>query len=113
MATSIRSLTTAPALLRALVSNARLAVRLLREPRVPLFVKAVPVLALLYVISPLDFIPDVLPVIGELDDLGIVLLAVNLFLTLCPADSVAFHRSAITEGRRYSPMFSPGDYIDA
>ncbi len=36
--------------------------------------------ALLYTISPLDFIPDVLPVVGWLDDLGVLALAISLFL---------------------------------
>jgi len=53
----------------------RLAWRLMREPRVALVAKALPVLAALYVVSPLDFIPDVLPVLGQMDDLGILILS--------------------------------------
>jgi uncharacterized membrane protein YkvA (DUF1232 family) len=37
-------------------------------------------LTMLYCISPLDFIPDVLPLIGWLDDLGVFLLQVIAFL---------------------------------
>src|SRR5437879_8972307 len=47
-----------PSLVGTVVSNVRVAVRLLREPRVPAIFKAVPLLGLAYVISPLDFIPD-------------------------------------------------------
>jgi len=70
MAIRISSWLSRPGMLRSLFQQARLAVRLLREPRVPLLLKAIPVLALIYLISPLDLIPDILPGLGQLDDLG-------------------------------------------
>src|SRR4051812_27780810 len=63
-----------PSLLRTFLSHVRLAVRLLREPQVGWLAKIVPLLAVLYVLSPLDLVPDVIPVIGEIDDLGMVFL---------------------------------------
>ena len=60
-----------PSLLRTFVSHVRLAVRLLREPQVGWLAKLVPLLAVMYVLSPLDLVPDVIPIVGELDDLGI------------------------------------------
>jgi uncharacterized membrane protein YkvA (DUF1232 family) len=102
-----------PSLVRTLVSHVRLTVRLLREPGVPLLTKACPVLAALYLISPLDFIPDFLPVLGQLDDLGVILIALEAFLKLSPAGAVDFHRAALAEGRRYGPMPSNGEIIDA
>jgi uncharacterized membrane protein YkvA (DUF1232 family) len=102
-----------PGLLRTLLSQARLAVRLLREPRVPLLIKAVPVLGALYIISPLDFVPDILPVLGQLDDLGIAVVALELFVRLCPTGARAFHQEAIAQGRSYSPMAAADDVIDA
>lgn len=102
-----------PGLLRTLLSHVRLSVRLVREPRVPLLIKAVPLLATLYVISPLDFIPDVLPVLGQLDDLGIILIGLEMFLRLCPSPAVAFHHAAVAANRHYSPMLSTDDVIDA
>jgi uncharacterized membrane protein YkvA (DUF1232 family) len=80
---------------------------------VPLLLKLIPVLAGAYVISPLDFVPDVLPIIGQLDDIGIVFIALETFLRFSPVDAVDFHRSAVAEGRRFSPMPSGGDVIDA
>jgi uncharacterized membrane protein YkvA (DUF1232 family) len=91
----------------------RLTVRLLREPEVPLLIKALPVLAALYVISPLDFVPDLLPVLGQLDDLGVIVIAVEAFLKLCPAGAVDFHRAAMAQGRKYCPMPLAGEVIDA
>ena len=101
-----------PSLLRTFISHVRLAVRLLREPRVPPLIKALPVLAAVYIISPLDFVPDILPVLGQLDDLGVMLLALGAFFRLCPAGAVDFHRAAVAQGRKYSPMPSAGDVID-
>jgi uncharacterized membrane protein YkvA (DUF1232 family) len=100
-------------MLRTLVSHVRVTLRLLREPRVPLLLKLIPVLAAGYVISPLDFVPDVLPVIGQLDDLGIIFVALEGFLRLAPAEAVDFHRAAVAEGRRFGPMPPDGEVIDA
>src|SRR5215510_1540282 len=102
-----------PALLRTLLSHLRLALRLTREPRVPALAKALPLLAIIYVVVPFDFVPDVLPVIGQLDDLGVLLLALEVFLRLSPGDAVLYHRAAIQQKRRYSPMPPAGDVIDA
>ena len=99
--------------MRTLLSQARLALRLVREPRVPLLTKGVLLLAVLYIISPLDFIPDVFPVIGQLDDLGIAVAALEIFLRFCPAGAKAYHQEAIAQRRAYSPMAAADDFIDA
>lgn len=102
-----------PSLLRTLVSQARLAWRLVREPAVPLILKTIPFLGIVYVVSPLDFVPDIIPVLGQLDDLGIVLVALEAFLRLCPAAAAGFHRAAIARGQAFSRMPGSGDIIDA
>jgi uncharacterized membrane protein YkvA (DUF1232 family) len=105
-----------PSLVRTLVAHLRLTMRLVREPLVPLAVKAVPIAAMVYVVSPLDFIPDVLPILGQLDDLGVLLLALEAFLRWCPPQAVAYHRAAMEQGRKYGPMpdvAHGGDVIDA
>lgn len=48
--------------------------RLLKDSRVPTVEKALFVAAIVYVISPLDFIPDVFPFIGQVDDVYVVAL---------------------------------------
>ena len=45
----------------------------------PLIKKGVCVFALLYFITPLDVIPDIMPVVGFLDDAGIIAAAVALY----------------------------------
>ena len=99
-----------PSVMGAVFAELRLAWRLMREPRVPLVAKALPVLAGLYVLSPLDFIPDVLALLGQLDDLGILILSVKLFLRMCPSAAASFHAEAITSGRRFTPM-NPADVV--
>jgi uncharacterized membrane protein YkvA (DUF1232 family) len=99
-----------PSVFGALFTELRLAWRLLKEPRVPVVVKALPALALVYVLSPLDFIPDLVPFLGQVDDIGILLLATKAFVKLCPQAVHAHHAAAITSGRRYTPM-SPSDVV--
>lgn len=50
--------------------------RLLKDARVPAAEKALFAAAIVYVISPLDFIPDVFPFIGQVDDLYVVALVI-------------------------------------
>jgi uncharacterized membrane protein YkvA (DUF1232 family) len=102
-----------PSRLKTLLSHVRLSARLVREPSVPIYAKALPVAAGLYTFLPVDFVPDFLPVLGQLDDLGLLVVALGIFVALCPAAAVAFHRRAIAEGRSYSPMPAGGEFIDA
>jgi uncharacterized membrane protein YkvA (DUF1232 family) len=113
MAIRISSWLSRPLSLRSLVLQARLAVRLFREPRVPTALKTVPLLAGLYLVSPVDLVPDFIPGFGQLDDLGIVLAALELFVRLCPTGAQTFHREAIARRRPYAPMASTDDVIEA
>ena len=76
----------------------RLYWRLFKDARVSLWPKALLVLSLLYVVSPVDFIPDLLPLIGEVDDLMIVGFAGWLFIQLCPHEVVREHVARIDAG---------------
>ncbi len=113
MATRTTSWLSWPGLFRTLLDSLRLTLRLLREPAVPLLAKGLPIVAALYIVSPLDFVPDVLPIIGQLDDLGLLLVAIQGFLKLCPASAVAHHRTALAAGRPFSPLTPGGQIIDA
>ena len=48
------------------------------DPRIPWYAKAVIVLTVLYALSPIDLIPDFIPVFGYLDDLIIIPLGIAL-----------------------------------
>lgn len=60
-----------------------------RDPRVPWHAKALAALVAAYALSPIDLIPDFIPVLGLLDDLIIVPLGIILVIKLTPADVLA------------------------
>ena len=55
---------------------------IMKDNRVPLYVKIIPVLLLIYLTSPIDLVPDFIPVLGYLDDVVIALLALALIIRL-------------------------------
>jgi len=57
-----------------------------RDRRVPWFAKLAAVAVAAYALSPIDLIPDFIPVVGHLDDLLIVPLGILLAVKLIPAD---------------------------
>src|SRR5262245_4954726 len=64
-----------------------------RDPRVPWYAKVVAALVAAYAFSPIDLIPDFIPVLGYADDLVIVPLGVLLVVALIPPDVMAEHRA--------------------
>ena len=64
----------------------RLLWELVRDPRVPGERKAILGLAAAYVVSPWDLIPDDFPILGALDDLVVVSLALSIFAEDLPDD---------------------------
>ena len=62
--------------------------RLRRHPDVPKRAKAVLAIAALWVLSPIDLIPEFLPVIGPLDDVVVVALALRYALRQVPRATV-------------------------
>ena len=72
-----------------LLLRARLVWRLLHDPRVPWYLKILPIGATVYLIAP-DFLP-----LNPLDDTVIVGLGFYLFVELCPQDVVAEHMAAL------------------
>ena len=55
-----------------------------RDPRVPWYAKAFALLVVAYVFSPVDLIPDFIPVIGCLDDLLLVPLGISIAIKMIP-----------------------------
>ncbi len=65
-----------------------------RDPRVPWYAKGVALLVAAYAVSPIDLIPDFIPVLGHLDDLVLVPLGVLLAARLIPDALLEEHRAA-------------------
>lgn len=84
-----------PGFWAGLIRQFRLAWRLLWDPRVPGWTKLVPFFTLLYIISPVDFVADWFLGLGQLDDLGVLLVGVRLFAALAPQEIVLQHLDAM------------------
>lgn len=71
-----------------------------RDPRVPLLAKLLAGLVAAYALSPVDLIPDFIPVLGYLDDLLIVPAGIWLVVRLIPADVLDDLRSKAEDQAR-------------
>ena len=65
--------------------------RLLRDGRVPLGTKALVALTVVYLVSPLDLVPDVIPVLGQLDDALVAVFALRRVVRVAGPEIVAEH----------------------
>ena len=69
--------------------------RAARDPRTPWYAKWLAMAVAAYALSPIDLIPDFIPVLGYLDDLLLVPLGIWLVLRLIPPHVIAEHRAAV------------------
>jgi len=92
LALAVAARTLSPGLLRDLAgfvpACVTLARRLCADPRVPRRVKVAVTLAALWVLSPVDLVPEFLPVIGPIDDLVVVVLALRFAARRVPKEAV-------------------------
>ena len=74
-----------------------------KDPRVPWYVKALAACVVAYAFSPIDLIPDPIPVLGYLDDLVLIPLGVVLVIRMIPSSVMAEcqeeARKAMEEGK--------------
>jgi uncharacterized membrane protein YkvA (DUF1232 family) len=63
-----------------------------RDPRVPVYIKLLILLLIAYALSPVDIVPDVIPVLGYIDDLIILPLGIYLVFKLIPEEIKAEYR---------------------
>jgi uncharacterized membrane protein YkvA (DUF1232 family) len=104
------------AMIRAIVDQVWLTWKLLFDKRVPTWMKAVALAPLIYVLSPIDIIPDFILGLGQLDDLGLILAGMRLFESIVPEYIVQEHRAFISqrsngdmvEGKNYTVKKSNG-----
>jgi uncharacterized membrane protein YkvA (DUF1232 family) len=78
---------------RALRRDAHAILFASRDPRVPWAVKLLALAVAGYALSPIDLIPDFIPVVGYLDDLIIVPLGIWLVIALIPEDLMREYRA--------------------
>jgi len=64
-----------------------------RDPRTPWYAKALTMLIVAYALSPIDLIPDFIPVLGYLDELILLPAGIYLVLKLVPPEAMADARA--------------------
>lgn len=77
--------------IRELLQQLRLAYHLMLDARVPALAKLIPIASFAYLLFPVDLSPDVVPVLGQLDDLAVVLLGLRVFFEVSPPEVVREH----------------------
>lgn len=70
----------------------RLFFRLFKDPRTPIISKVIMILTLIYLISPIDIIPDIIPFAGFIDELIVIPLLFWLALRFIPKEIVDEHK---------------------
>ena len=71
---------------------------IMRDPRTPIGLKGMMAAALAYVVFPVDLVPDVIPILGQADDLTILLLVLDMFIQNAPAEVRAEHAARARNG---------------
>ncbi len=94
-----------------LVQTFRLVWRLMQDPRVPIFPKLIIPAAIIYVLSPIDLLPDFILGLGQVDDVAIFFFGVKAFIEMCPPDIVEEHRRALAVSQTRSSS-APEDVIE-
>lgn len=85
---------------RALKSEIAVLASAVRDPRTPLAAKMLGVFIVAYALSPIDLIPDFIPVLGYLDELILLPMGLWAVRRLIPADVLAEHRARVVPGAR-------------
>lgn len=65
-----------------------------RDPRVPWYAKALALFVAAYALSPIDLIPDFIPILGYLDEVILMPLGIWAVVKLIPPEIMAEHRAA-------------------
>ena len=101
-----------PGFLREVWQQIRLVYYLLRDPDVPFYLKFLPFRSIIYLLWPIDLVTDIVPVMGQLDDMAILLAGFKVFIELAPPAVTARHLNAIRAKDGYAPLGAGQDYDD-
>jgi uncharacterized membrane protein YkvA (DUF1232 family) len=82
---------------RALKRDAYAVYLAARDPKTPWYVKVLAAAVAAYAFSPIDLIPDFIPIIGYLDDVILVPLGIWLVVALIPEQAMAEYRARASE----------------
>lgn len=111
----------AAGILAEIIKNIKLIWRLLNDRRVSPGLKMIVPATLLYLLFPVDIIPDIAPGLGQLDDIAVILLGLKLFVEMCPSEVVRQHLDELASmaspwrvvEEDETPEAEPSRYIEA
>jgi len=87
-----------------LPSFAKLFVRLLRDSRVSAWPKLLLMAAIVYAISPFDFLVDFMPLLGQMDDVAVLGLVFRSFIQMIPRPLIDEHVARIDASGAWAPF---------
>ena len=90
----------APRFLPKIIRFARLVWRLSLDKRVPLALRLLLPVAILYALSPIDLVRDTVPILGRFDDLIFIAFALLLLVKLSPREVVDEHNGVVPPSNR-------------
>lgn len=85
----------------------RLVYYLMLDREVPIYLKIIPLLSFLYLIFPIDLIPDFAVGIGQFDDLTVLLAGAKIFIELSPNEIVSRYISRMRNKGGYDTLDQP------
>jgi uncharacterized membrane protein YkvA (DUF1232 family) len=71
------------------------------DNEIPALNKLLPLIGIAYLLSPIDLMPDFIPLLGQLDDLGIILITIGLFIMSTPHELREKYLRRIRFGQPY------------
>tara|TARA_B100000749_G_C18264711_1_gene397800 strand:- start:336 stop:674 length:339 start_codon:yes stop_codon:yes gene_type:complete len=74
--------------------------KLILDRRISIFPKLIIPAVLIYFLSPIDLVPDILPVLGHLDDILIILPALIAFFLMIPKNIISEHTQNIKSSKK-------------
>jgi uncharacterized membrane protein YkvA (DUF1232 family) len=101
-----------PGFFREKWQQLRLVYRLLRDPEVPVFLKAIPFISVVYFLVPTDVLPDIMVGLGQLDDLTVMFFGAKFFIDLAPVHLVTKHLDEIRAEDGYGAVSDVDDSIE-
>ena len=111
----------AAGILAEIIKNIKLIWRLLNDGRISPWLKMIIPATLLYLLFPADIVPDIVPGLGQLDDIAVILLGLKFFVEMCPEEIVRQHLDELASvaspwrvvEEDETPEAEPSRYIEA
>ena len=64
---------------RGFIEQVHLSWDLFRDPRVPRWTKIIPIVTIVYLVSPVDWLVNMVPILGQMEDIAVLGLGLNIF----------------------------------